>query len=109
MKHIEQVNIALKYGKFCKELNCSLAKSSSFLTPYDKIKQDLDNIFYTDITKYVNTVIWISMYFPPFLTDEEKIIFRQFLYDKIDLIEFKKFDKNDGMFENFCRIFNLLF
>jgi len=109
MKHIEQLNIVLKYGKFCKKLNYSLAKSSSFLTPYNKIKQDLDNIFYTDITKYVNTVIWISMYFPPFLTDEEKIIFRQFLYDKIDLIEFKKFDKNSEAFVNFTRIFGLLF
>lgn len=109
MRHIEQVNIALKYGKICKELNCSLAKSSSFLTPYDKIKQDLTNLFYTNITKYINTVICISMYFPPFLTDEEKIVFRQFLYDYIDLINFKNLDKNSEAFLNFCKLYDLFF
>lgn len=109
MKHIEQLNIALKYGKFCKELNCSLAKSSSFLISYDKIKQDLDNVFYCNITKYINTVICISMYFPPFLTDEEKIIFRRFLYEYIDLIDFKKLDTNSEVYLNFCKLYGLLF
>lgn len=108
MKHIEQLNIALKYGKFCKELNCSLAKSSSFLTPYDKIKQDLTNLFYTNITKYINTVICISMYYPPFLTNEELNIFKQFIHEYIDFIDFKNLDKNNKKVLNFCRIVGLL-